>query len=871
MRIFILALAFFAFFLDAAFAQCDDLAALQVMDVAGTLLTADTECTDGEGWTHYYNIAENRILLSIKKNGQDIGSIDAGMTVTAGTLPGYGTGAIDLSGADYISNDFWTVTNRYWQVTGANALSGPVGIRFYFTDTDVADIAQSVAPFGFFVDEPDDLLMFTLGNGNGLYPLATVTQPFTAVFTLYDMVPGPAPDWASGEFNGFPFGEYDAWSLDNGGGAGFLIFLPNPPLSISGDIKKAAGTPVPGVEVQVAPGSGDVTGSDGSYSVPDLIAGSGYEVVPTKDVDHSEYVSVADLIAIARHLAGIEPFSSPYQYIAADANNDQVITFLDIAQIRDVLLGDAPAFPNNTSWRFVPADYVFPDPGNPFMPPFPESIVVNNLQAPLAGQDFIGVKIGDVVEDGNILPPALNTAFSLLDLSTCNPGDTVVFPLTVSDFQGIRAFQFSLNWDAGAMTFLGAEDFALPNFTIANLGMAGTAGGVLTFAWISLLPNGNSLPDGTAICWLRFVAGSGSGTPAPLAFAAVPTDRLLIHQNFSQVVPAAVPGSLLVDNTSDIAATASLTSPGCDGGPTGSIVLNVTAGLPPFQFLWNTGATSQNLTGIGGGTYTVTVTDASGTCPRVFFFEMPDASALLVDGTAYDMSCPFFVDGEIDLFPSGGTAPYAYQWSNGSTKRNPKNLFEGTYTVTVTDAQGCTATASFTIENPNRIFPSVMVVNASSSSATNGAVNIAQINGGTPPFTFLWNTGATSQSLQNIPAGQYIVTITDGLGCQHVYGYEVFGLFTSTFEADGAISAAAIFPNPARPGGTFTLSVETRVAGEVTAVFYTPEGKVVGREAFEVVAGSSLRPVAAPNAGGFYFIQIQMDGLAMGWLKLVVH
>ncbi len=871
MRHSILILAIIASLSKMAFAQCGDLTSLQVINMGNQVLFADTECTDNDGWTHYYNSANNRILLSIKKNGQDIGSIDAGMSVQAGTLTGYSTGAFNLSDADYINDDLWVVANRFWKVTGANAISQPVSVRFYFTSTDVFDISGTVDDFGFFVDEPDDLLMFTLGNANGLDPLATVTQPFNAIFTLYDMVPGTAPDWTSGEFNGFPYGEFEVSTLDIGGGAGFLIFQTGDLLAISGNIKKSTGPPVEDVTVVAASISSDVSDADGDYTCPGLLSGANYEVIPSKDINHSEYISVADLVAITRHLIGVELLSSPYQIIAADANDDQILTFIDVAQIRAVLLGDAPDFPNNTSWRFVPESHVFPNPADPFTGGFPESITVNNLQDSLFDQNFIGIKIGDVVDDGAATPPALNTTFSLPDLSTCNPGDTVSFPLQVTDFQNIRAFQFSMEWDENVMEFLAVKNFGLANFTAASVGTSGVADGRLSFAWIGLTPNGSTLPDGTAICQVQFVVNGDIGDATSLDFKDTPTDMILIHQNFSQVLPGTNSGGLTVDNSSGISANASLTLPGCEGEPIGGINLTVTAGVAPFTYLWSNGATTQDLAGIAGGNYAVTVTDASGGCPMVFFFELPLTSSFDLGGVSFDMTCPYQVDGEIDLSVDGGVPPYTYLWSNGSTKQDPRNLFEGTYTVTVTDAAGCTGTTSFTIANPNKISPVIMVKNASNGTASNGAVNILQVNGGVPPFQFLWSTGATTQSLQNVPAGDYFVTITDGLGCNHVFGYEVFGLFTSAFEADGMLAAATLYPNPVQAGQMLNLSLEMLTAGEVSAIIFASEGKIVGREVFQISQGQHLRELKAPDVSGFYFLQIQMDGELAGWLKLVVR
>ncbi|MBI5914645.1 MAG: hypothetical protein HY842_04655 [Bacteroidetes bacterium] len=868
MRILALAATIFLLVSQAIVAQCD-LAPLQVINTANQVLFADDECTDADGWTHYYNSASHRILVSIKKNGQDIGSIGLGMAVQAGTLAGFSTGAFNLSNADYIDNDVWVVTNRYWQITGANPIAAPVQVRFYFSTVDVSDIATTVDDFGFFVDEPDDLYMFTIGNGSGLYPLSTVTQPAAAVLTIYDQVPGPAPDWSSGNFNGYPYGEFEASTLDIGGGAGFLIFQQNPPLAVSGNISKTNSIPVPEATVQAAAISIDTTDAAGNYTCGTLLTGSSYEIVPSKDINHAEYITVADLIAISRHILGIELLTTPYQLIAADGNKSASLNIFDIVEIRNVLLGTLSSFPNNTSWRFVPGNYVFPDPTNPTV--FPESIFIDILLDSLYGQDFIGVKIGDVVDESPANPPALNTTFSLPNLNACNPGDTVSFDLTVQDFQNIRGFQFTLEWDTDVLDFLSGSNFNLTGFTPSSIGTAAVADGALTFAWFNAQSSGSTVPNGTAVCRINFVASGSTGDSTPLDFTGSVTDLLLFHQNLSQVVPGTVPGSFIIDNNSSIFGAGAVQPSGCNGEPVGAIDLQVTGGTPPLSYEWSNGATTQDLSGLPAGEYQVTISDASATCPLVLIFEVPLPAPITVDANIFDMSCPFVVDGAIDLDISGGIPPLDYEWSNGSHSQAIDDLYEGSYTVTVTDAVGCTATGSFDIENPNKISPVVSVTNASYLTSPNGSVIISSINGGTGPFSFLWNTGATTQSLTGLLPGDYIVTITDGLGCQHVYGYEVYGLFTLTNNVNGSLTGAGLFPNPAAAGGPVQFGFKTKSPGEITATIFSSEGKTVSRSVFEVQAGLSDFQIAAPAVTGFYFIQLDMDGLPAGRLKLVVQ
>jgi len=854
-------------------AQCD-LALLQPINAPGQVLTADHECTDAEGWTHYYNAASNRILLSIKKNGQDIGSLSQGLTVTAGTLPTFGTGGYNLSGADYINTEIWIVANRYWQVTGANAIANPVQVRFYFTNVDIADIAQTVDDFGFLVDEPKDLYMFTIGKGGGLDPLSTSTQPFNAVYTLYDMFAGGPPEWIDGDLNGFPYGEFTVSTLDIGGGAGFLIFQNSPPLAIQGKITRPNnGAPVPDVNVQAASISSDITDAQGNYSSGSLLSGSTYEVVPHKDINTDEWISIVDLIAIAQHLNGSQPIGDPYRHIAADANADAIVTFTDLQAVRDVLFGVADHFPGNTSWRFVPKNYAFPTPSNPFSPPFPESITVPNLQDTLGGQDFYGVKIGDVADPSNAAPPALDTKFSLNDLNACNAGDTVVFDLAVSDFQNIRGFQFTVEWDADVLDYLSATNFNLVGLNGNSISAANANSGKLSFVWVSSQTSaGISAANGTVICKLKFIANGSIGSSTALSFNGTVTDMLVVHQNLTQVVPSSDAGSFIIDNNSTIAATAFVQTTSCMGAGTGAIDLTATGGTGGLSYHWSNGATTQDIFGLSANTYIVTITDASGTCPLVQTYEVtqPDPMALAAD--VNDMSCAYVVDGSIELHVGGGEAPFSYQWSNGKTSRIISNLLAGTYTVTVTDGAGCTSTAVFMVENPGSITPDVMVTNASNANKSDGAVTISAVNGGAGPFTFLWNTGATTQSLTNVPPGDYVVTITDtNSGCQHVFGYEVYGLFTGTVEANSSLIAVDAYPNPLASGEAINFVFSMKKPGDITATIIAADGKIVSRSQFKLSANQSTQQLEAPAVGGFYIVLFEVDGQPAGRLKLVVR
>jgi Dockerin type I domain len=133
------------------------------------------------------------------------------------------------------------------------------------------------------------------------------------------------------------------------------------------------------------------------FSSVSRAVGSNFTVTPVKNNRPLNGVSTYDLALISKHILGIEPFDSPYKIIAADANQDGKVTTFDIIILRRLILGLSDTLPNGKSWRFVPYEYVFPNPNNPFYPLFPEKSVVPNTADP-APADFMfkGVKIGDV-------------------------------------------------------------------------------------------------------------------------------------------------------------------------------------------------------------------------------------------------------------------------------------------------------------------------------------------------------------------------------------------------------------------------------------------------------------------------------------------
>lgn len=169
-------------------------------------------------------------------------------------------------------------------------------------------------------------------------------------------------------------------------------------LVLIGNVLSEEGLPVHDIKVNItnAPMLPGTTDEEGRYIIEGLSEELGYEVAPFNDENHKEGVSTLDLVLIQKHLLGRAKLNSPYKIIAADANSSRHLTAFDLLEIRKLILGIYSKFPNNTSWRFVDKNYVFPDPYNPFNLPFAESIWIDSITYATTSPDFVGVKIGDV-------------------------------------------------------------------------------------------------------------------------------------------------------------------------------------------------------------------------------------------------------------------------------------------------------------------------------------------------------------------------------------------------------------------------------------------------------------------------------------------
>ena len=254
-----------------------------------------------------------------------------------------------------------------------------------------------------------------------------------------------------------------------------------------------------------------------------------------------------------------------------------------------------------------------------------------------------------------------------------------------------------------------------------------------------------------------------------------------------------------------IAGNATVNDISCNGQTDGSIFLGVTGGTAPYTYSWNTGGTTPNIAALTAGNYSVNITDAVG-CIMVENFTIIEPAAIGVGFTHLDVLCKGQATGTIDLTPSGGTLPYTYLWSNGSTAEDQTGLAAGNYSVTVKDASNCAVVQNITIVEPALVLNVTDAIsNVSCNAGNNGSIDIT-VTGGVAPYSYSWNTGAISEDLVNVVAGNYSLQVTDANGCVKGFAYTVtepLVLTINSSESDVSYNGAddgAITLNP--NGGT---------------------------------------------------------------------
>lgn len=313
---------------------------------------------------------------------------------------------------------------------------------------------------------------------------------------------------------------------------------------------------------------------------------------------------------------------------------------------------------------------------------------------------------------------------------------------------------------------------------------------------------------------------------------------------------------IVVNATPD--ATISLAGPFCANDIPASLTAATAGGTWSGAGITNASAGTFDPAVAGPGTHTVTyeVTDGNGCFASastvIKVNELP-----VISGTVTDVICPGDVNGKIDVSVEGGAPPYDFAWSNGANTLDIDEVGAGTYTLTVTDAKGCTETTTFTVGTQSTpVTVSASIINATAPVYDNGSIDIT-VSGGTAPYFFEWSNGATTEDISGLRPDSFRVTVTDFLGCSYDFVFEVQADFGLAVAIDDLSSNIELYPNPTSDVINVNIEMNGLTENLELTVF-----DVLGRKVYEradVISNVYTHSISMRNmASGQYMIRFKI-------------
>lgn len=276
--------------------------------------------------------------------------------------------------------------------------------------------------------------------------------------------------------------------------------------------------------------------------------------------------------------------------------------------------------------------------------------------------------------------------------------------------------------------------------------------------------SGNPLPGQSfSYAWTNLSNNTSAGSGSTITVnPSVSTDYLVtltggactLRDTLHVRLGTSIPVNLRIDSIS------------CHGMADGKIVAIPTGGTPPIHYTWSNGPTIiDSITNLGPQIYSVTISDAQ-QCTGTATATLIDPAVLSFTGTAHDVFCFGANNGTITLNVTGGTAGYTYSWNPAQQNSGSlTGLSAGNYSVTVTDAHSCTATAApFVINEPPALTLSVTPTNASCATSNNGQ-GVSNAGGGTPPYSYSWDGTSGASAINTLGTGNHTLVVTDASGC----------------------------------------------------------------------------------------------------------
>lgn len=327
-----------------------------------------------------------------------------------------------------------------------------------------------------------------------------------------------------------------------------------------------------------------------------------------------------------------------------------------------------------------------------------------------------------------------------------------------------------------------------------------------------------------------YVENWGAANPANLAagsYSVTVTDNNGCTTN----------ANVTITEPSAITATISAVAASCFGFNDGEATLTISGGTPAYVEDWG----ANNPTSLAAGTYNPTIIDANG-CTYSPTVTITEPAQIVVTESTADVSCNGLSDGTASLTITGGTPAYNQNWGGN----NPNALGAGNYNYTITDVNGCTANGSVTINEPTAISLSGSIVDETVTGA-DGSID-ATVSGGTAPYNYSWDNGATTEDISGLVGGTYVLTVTDNNGCTSQMSFDVVG--NGNGISDITLNAN-IYPNPTNN----VLNIE--LAGSFNVELRDARGRLL----IDTKANESYTIDMVSFEPAVYFLVVDQDGI----------
>ncbi|MCX6303729.1 MAG: choice-of-anchor J domain-containing protein [Bacteroidetes bacterium] len=491
-----------------------------------------------------------------------------------------------------------------------------------------------------------------------------------------------------------------------------------------------------------------------------------------------------------------------------------------------------------------------------------------NKLAYVAGADAVGISntvyVGTI--DGSTPATIVwATAKSAYPGTTGQPSNEVIEDMAGTTPIHVKPSANKVNYPAGAMYRFDGAPWGTDGIIVAA--------GSPSAAWTPAVPNPTYYFNPTTDTWTAkpdvpvAVLGAATGS-VDLNNGGIHTWKLIVAAGYTGTASSTATQILteIMSVSAPLAVTGTVTNvTGCFGNTNGSVVTNVTGGVTPYNYLWSNAAITASLTGIAAGTYMVTVTDGASTAVTGTW-TVTEPTQVVLSAVVTAANCPAIHDGAIDLSVTGGTPVYTYLWSNGGDAQDLSALASGVYSVTVTDANGCIKTGSWSVGLTNAVCANTSVTGTVSTTVCYNASTTITVAGGVTTFTVTAPDGNAT-----FIAGYSILfepgTVVQSGAYMHGYISNTYCLNPSapitastTGQDEPQVNLAhayfTLYPNPT--SGNFTLVQKgDKTYGTVKVEVYSMNGTKVLTESMVGEKSHEFRFTNIPV--GLYFVKIVAD------------